>query len=104
MATITGNHSRFRALPSRTLTLQINNPFLLVLVTFCCSDQILTRVTCHGVILAPNLRMQSFTVGWEHEVAGHRVSSVRKEGVGAQLSFSFVFTGDPSLWDGTSQI
>lgn len=50
--------------------------------------------------------MQSFTVGWEREVAGHMVSSVRKEGVGAQLSLSlsFVFTGDPSLWDGTSQI
>lgn len=32
--------------------------------------------------------MQSFTVGWGREVAGHRVSSVRKEGVGAQLSLS----------------
>lgn len=32
--------------------------------------------------------MQSFTVGWEREVAGHMVSSVRKEGVGAQLSLS----------------
>lgn len=78
MATIAGNHSCFCALPSRTLTLQINNPLLLVLVSFRCSDQILTRVTYHGVILASNLRMQSFTVGWECEVAVHMVTSVRK--------------------------
>lgn len=74
-----GHHSWeslcFRALPSRTLVLQINNPFLFVLVTFHCSDRTLTRVTYHGLTLAASLRMQSFSVGWECEVAGHMVTS-----------------------------
>lgn len=54
--------------------LQINSPFLLVLVTFHCSDRTLTRVTYHGVTLAASLRMQS-SVGWKCKVAGHMVTS-----------------------------